>query len=173
MNNMLNRTDGSDEPRRGNKVAEIALMIRNNTKIQGIVSSHRDDVMTMFRSDVPASKMITLRLENLSAIKSSLSTSPSTLPSSLPSVLQELLVKAEDEAMKIFQIVNAHREEALAMFRSDAPASRMVTLRMDNLSKMKSTMAFAPTLPSTLQEFLVKAEEEAIKGFQKENLHGL
>eukprot|EP00584_Thalassiosira_punctigera_P018403 CAMPEP_0172552548 /NCGR_PEP_ID=MMETSP1067-20121228/45759_1 /TAXON_ID=265564 ORGANISM="Thalassiosira punctigera, Strain Tpunct2005C2" /NCGR_SAMPLE_ID=MMETSP1067 /ASSEMBLY_ACC=CAM_ASM_000444 /LENGTH=150 /DNA_ID=CAMNT_0013340549 /DNA_START=122 /DNA_END=574 /DNA_ORIENTATION=+ len=149
-------------------------MIRNNAKIQAIVSSHRDEVLTMFKTGAPASGMIALRMENLTAMKSSVSTSPSTLPSSLPSVLQELLVKSEDEAMKLFRIVTAHHDEALAMFKSDAPASRMVTLRMENLSTMKSSMAFAPTLPSLLQEFLVKSEEEAMREYQiqKENLHG-
>mmetsp|Transcript_3509 Transcript_3509/g.6408 ORF Transcript_3509/g.6408 Transcript_3509/m.6408 type:complete len:149 (-) Transcript_3509:221-667(-) len=147
-------------------------MIRNNSKIEAIVSAHRDDVLTMFKTDAPASRMVSLRLENLAAMKYCLSTSPSTLPSSLPSVLQELLVKAEEEAMGIFQIVSTHRAQSLTMFKTDAPASRMVALRLENLLTMKSAMAFAPTLPSVLQVFLVKSEEEAMEEFQLKHLHG-
>mmetsp|Transcript_5206 Transcript_5206/g.9554 ORF Transcript_5206/g.9554 Transcript_5206/m.9554 type:complete len:171 (+) Transcript_5206:258-770(+) len=169
---MNGRGDSSEEPKRANKAEEIALMIRNNSKIQAIVSAHRDDVLTMFKTDATASKMIALRMENCSAMKYCLSKSPSTLPSSLPSVLQELLVKAEEEAMQIYQIVNAYHDAVLAMFKSGVTASKLVSLRLENQAAMKTCMAFAPTMPSVLQGFLVECEEDAMREFQGDHLHG-
>ena len=74
--------------------------------------------------------------------------------------------------MRLFQIVSTHRDEALEMFKADAPASRMVALRMENLSAMKSSTALSSTLPSMLQVLLVKSEEEAMALFQKEHVLG-
>ena len=145
-------------------------MVENNSKIQAIVSAHRDYVLSMFKADVPASRMVDLRMENLCSMKSSMALLESKLSLSLPSVLQELLVKLEEEAMRLFQIVSAHRDEALEMFKADLPASKMVSLRMENLSAMKSSMSLSLTLPPLLQELLVTSEDEAMLLFQKERL---
>jgi len=139
-------------------------MVQNNSKIQAIVSAHRDETLAMFKADAPASKMVALRMKN--ALKSSMVMSALKLSPSLPSLLQELLVKAEEEAMILFQIVTAHRDEALRMFKADSPASKMVSLRMEHVSAMKSSMASLPS--SKLQELLVKSEEEAMGLFQRE-----
>ena len=152
---------------RATKVNELALLIRNNPKVHAIVSAHRDDVLSMFKKDEPATRMVALRIENLSAMKFCISASPSKLPPSLPSVLQELLVKAEEEAMTIYNVVNEHRASSLAVFRNGAPASKLVTLRLENLERMKKTMAFGPTNANVLQDFLVTAEEEAMKEFHR------
>ena len=172
MNVGTNPRDGSDDqPTRANEVEELALMVKNNSKTKAIVSAHRDEALNMFKADAPASRMVALRMKNLSAMESSMALLlPSKLSSSLPSVLKELLVKSEEEAVLLFQIVNAHRDGSLAMFKADSPASKMVSLRMKNLSAMKSSMTLSPTLLSALQELLVESEEEAMILFQKEHL---
>mmetsp|Transcript_14644 Transcript_14644/g.26608 ORF Transcript_14644/g.26608 Transcript_14644/m.26608 type:complete len:991 (-) Transcript_14644:277-3249(-) len=172
MDASISTGNGSDGPVSASKADELSLMIENNSRIQAIVSAHRDEVLSMFMADAPASKMVALRMENLCAMKSSMAPLESKLSSTLPSVLQELLVKSEEEAMRLFQIVSAHRDEALEMFKTDAPASRMVALRMEHLSAMKSSMALPSTPPSVLQEYLVKSEEEAMQDFQNEHLVG-
>ena len=64
-----------------------------------IINSHRDQALTMFNADTPASQMITLRMKNLSAMKELGGTS---LPLSAL-VLQEQLLSAEEEAIKLFE----------------------------------------------------------------------
>lgn len=164
MNFSANSDNGSVE-RANNDSDELCLMIKNSSKIQAIVSAHRDEALEMFMTNAPAYRMVVLRMKHLSSMKSSAASLSSKLPSSLPSMLQELLVKSEDEAMTLFQIVSTHRDEALKMFKEDTPASRMVSLRMENLSSMKSSATSVPS--SVLQELLIKSEEEAMALFQK------
>ena len=64
--------------------------------------------------------------------------------------------------MSFFTTVTSHREEALAMFKSGAPVSKMVALRMKNLSAMKSSGEALQSSSSVLQAMLSKAEEEAM-----------
>ena len=64
-----------------------------------IINSHRDQALTMFNANTPASQMITLRMKNLSAMKELGGTS---LPLSAL-VLQKQLVNAEEEAIKLFE----------------------------------------------------------------------
>ena len=144
MNFSANSDNGSVE-RANNDSDELCLMIKNSSKIQAIVSAHRDEALEMFMTNAPAYRMVVLRMKHLSSMKSSAASLPSKLPSSLPSMLQELLVKSEDEAMTLFQIGSTHRDEALKMFKEDTPASRMVSLRMENLSSMKSSATSVPS----------------------------
>ena len=72
--------------------------------------------------------------------------------------------------MQLVEIVTNHHHEALEIFKGDGSASRMIALRTQNISAMKSAMAFSPTLPSALQDLLINTEEEAQDLFQKENL---
>ena len=138
-------------------------MIKADPKIQSIIAAHRGKALEMFQSDAPASRMVALRMKNLSSLKTS---SQAEAAMSLPSQLQELLANAEEEAMVIFQTVNSHRHEAFVMFKDDAPATRMVSLRMKNLDVMKSSVSLVPMLPSALQDLLAKAEEEAMGQYE-------
>jgi len=149
---------------------EIPLIIKNDSKIKSIVSAHGYEALSVFVADAPASKMVSLRLKNLRTMNSSMSMFRSKSPSSLTFALQELLVKSEDEAFQLFQILGRHRDEALKMFKTGAPALRMVSMRSENLSDMKSLMSFSPALPDVLKELLVKSEEEAMTEFQNECL---
>ena len=140
-------------------------MIKADPKIQSIIAAHRGKALEMFQSDAPASRMVALRMKNLSSLKTS---SQAEAAMSLPSQLQELLANAEEEAMVIFQTVSSHRHEALVMFKDDAPATRMVSLRIKNLDVMKSSVSLVPMLPSALQDLLAKAEEEAMGQYEKD-----
>jgi len=101
-------------------------VIKNNVKVQAIANSHREETLATFTKNASAVKMISLQTKHMPAMKSSVE-----LPSEpLVSVLQKLLAKSEEEAMTLYQIANAHRDEALKIFKLDTPASRMVVLRM-------------------------------------------
>ena len=147
--------------------------IKNNTNVQTIVTSHRAAVLDMYQSDGPASQMVVLRMKNMSSLKSAIAggESQSTNTSSL---LQDMLVKSEGEAMELFQIIKSHRDEALAMFKADTPASKMISLRMKNIKSMKDVLVVGEeslvSTTSALQEHLVKSEEDAMKLFEKELL---
>ena len=67
-----------------------------------------------------------------------------------------------------FQIVTSNRDDVLDMFKQDAPASKMASLRLKNLSSMKSCMSLEPMMTSSaLQELLIKSEEKAMNDSQK------
>jgi len=143
--------------------------IKNNTTVQTIVSTHRAAVLDMYQSDGPASQMVVLRLKNMSSLKSAIAGDES----SNTSQLQDMLVKSEGEAMELFQIITSHRDEALAMFKADTPASKMISLRIKNLTSMKDVLVVGESSlvsTSVLQEHLVKSEEDAMKLFEKELL---
>ena len=147
--------------------------IKNNTNIQTIVTSHRAAVLDMYQSDGPASQMVVLRMKNMSSLMKSAIAGDESQSSNTSQLLQDMLVKSEGEAMELFQIIKSHRDEALAMFKADTPASKMISLRMKNLSSMKDVLVVGEeSLVSTsaLQEHLVKSEEDAIKLFEKELL---
>ena len=155
---------GSAELKKANEEQSVSKLIKYHPKIKSAIASHRDEALKMFQADAPASRMVIVRMKNLSTMKSSTGDD-----SSLVSVLQELLSKVEEEAMLHFQIVASHRYDVLDMFKQDAPASRMVSLRLKNLSSMESCMSLEPmTSSSALQELLLKAEEKAMNDSQKE-----
>ena len=146
--------------------------IKNNTNVQTIVTSHRAAVLDMYQSDGPASQMVVLRMKNMSSLKSAIAGDESQ-SSNNSSLLQDMLVKSEGEAMELFRIITSHRDEALAMFKADTPAFKMISLRMKNIKSMKDVLVVGEeSLVSTsiLQEHLVKSEEDAMKLFEKKLL---
>ena len=146
--------------------------IKNNTTVQTIVSTHRAAVLDMYQSDGPASQMVVLRMKNMSSLKSAIAGDESQ-SSNNSSLLQDMLVKSEGEAMELFQIITSHRDEALVMFKADTPASKMISLRIKNLTSMKDVLVVGESSlvsTSVLQEHLVKSEEDAMKLFEKELL---
>jgi len=146
--------------------------IINNTNVQTIVTSHRAAVLDLYQSDGPATQMVVLRMKNMSSLKSAIAGDESQSCNN-SSLLQDMLVKSEGEAMELFQIITSHRDEALAMFKADTPASKMISLRAKNLSSMKDVLVVGEeSLVSTsaLQEHLVKSEEDAMKLFETELL---
>jgi len=147
--------------------------IKNNTTVQTIVSTHRAAVLDMYQSDGPASQMVVLRMKNMSSLKSAIAGDESQ-SSNNSSLLQDMLVKSEGEAMELFQIITSHRDEALVMFKTETPASKMISLRIKNLTSMKDVLVVGEeslaSTTSALQEHLVKSEEDAMKLFEKELL---
>lgn len=81
----------------------------------------------------------------------------------------------------VHALVRAHRETAHALLGADAPASRMIALRQQNLAAMRSSMevpaaggassGLSPSLPSILQDMLYKSEEEALQTVQIARVH--
>ena len=147
--------------------------IKNNTTVQTVVSTHREAVLDIYQSDGSASQMVVLRMKNMSSLKSAIA-DDETQSSNNSSLLQDMLVKSEGEAMELFQIIKSHRDEALAMFKADTPASKMISLRMKNIKSMKDVLVVGEeslvSTTSALQEHLVKSEEDAMKLFEKELL---
>lgn len=163
------------------------MLIDNNpkAKIQFIISSHAMAALECFQNNASAAKMVDIRMKNSKSISdiigvSSFSSTDTTTTQDMlantdevSSNGQNLLVNAEDIAMGLFQIINSHREEALSMFKTNTPASQMITLRMKNLSALKELGGTSLPLSSlVLQEQLVNAEEEAMKLFEKDLLRG-
>ena len=175
----MNSRDGlTNSAAEGGEESSYDMIIKNNTKIQTIISTHRDDALEMFKTDAPASKMVALRMKHMSSIKSEimgLTSHPSSSSLSALSTssckLQELLVQSEEDAMQLHQIITSHKNEALEMFKTDAPASKMVALRMRNIAAIKSAVSTLLS-SSVAQEHLVKSEEEAMELFQNELSEG-
>jgi len=163
-------------------------MLINNPMVLKIISGHCQTALECFQNNASAAKMVDIRMKNSKSISdiigvSSFSSSSTDTTTTTQDMLvntdevssngQNLLVNAEDIAMGLFQIINSHREKALSMFKANAPASQMISLRKKNLSALKELGSSSLPLSSiVLQEQLVNAEEEAMKLFEKDLLRG-
>jgi len=160
-------------------------MLINNPMVLKIISGHCQTALECFQNNASAAKMVDIRMKNSKSISDIIGVSSSSSTDTTTQDMfvntdevsssngQNLLVAAEDIALGLFQIINSHREEALSMFKTNTPASLMISLRMKNLSAMKELGGTSlPLSALVLQEQLVNAEEEAMKLFEKDLLRG-
>ena len=161
-------------------------MLINNPMVLKIISEHCMAALECFQNNASAAKMVDIRMKNSKSISDIIGVSSSSSTDATTTTQedmlvntdeissnngQNLLVNAEDIAMGLFQIINSHREEALSMFKTNTSASKLISLRMKNLSALKELGGTSLSLSSlVLQEQLVNAEEEAMKLFEKDLL---